>query len=149
MAIPRSVKPGVGIKGMDIVMSNLRKEIVKIKGRSMKGLIESAIIIRRDMEKTPPKIPVDTGNLRGSWFTTSFYVLGSPALTIGFSANYAVFVHEMVDADFTSPRWRYKKGKKRYWHTPRAGAGAKFFEASLKRNKALILKTIQKNAYIK
>ena len=52
--------------GMRTVMDNLNRELLKIKARSMKGLIESAIIIRRDMEKTPPLIPLDTGNLRAS-----------------------------------------------------------------------------------
>jgi len=130
--IPKSVRPGTGIKGMDIVMNNLRREIVKIKGRNMKGLIESAIIIRRDMDKTSPLIPIDTGNLRQSWFTSPLQVKGNPGLIIGFNANYAVFVHENVGANFKRP-----------------GAGAKFFEASLKRNKMLILETIRNNAYIK
>lgn len=175
MAI-RSVKPVTGIKGMDVVMSNLHKEIIKIKGRSLKGLIESAMIVRRDMEYTAPSIPVDTGNLRQSWFITSAKgaevgtgapsfreenaaemaaehsstisetqslvaaaSVRGPALMMGFSANYAMWVHEMVGANFKQPKKEAKK----------APAGAKFFEASLKRNKELILETIRINAQIK
>ena len=133
----RSINPNTGLKGMDVVMANLNREILKIEGRSMKGLIEASIIIRRDMEKTPPLIPVDTGNLRASWFTSSIKVAGMPALLIGFNANYAIFVHEMVD----------DSGRKINWNRP--GSGAKFFEAALSRNAKLILQTIQKNAYIK
>lgn len=173
--IPRSVKPGVGIKGMDIVLSNLNREILKIKGRTLKGLIEASIIVRRDMEYTAPSIPVDTGNLRASWFTVTATgiqdgsspnfkeenaakmasehssVIAStrslvqaasvkgPALMMGFSANYAMWVHEMVGANFRQPKKEAVK----------APTGAKFFEKSLKRNKALILETIRKNAQIK
>ncbi len=125
------------LKGMEAVMTNLNAAILKIEAGSMKGLIESAIIIRRDMEKTPPLIPVDTGNLRASWFTSPIKVTGMPGLLIGFNANYAIFVHEMVGDE----------GKQINWNRP--GSGPKFFEQALTRNTKLILQTIQKNAYIK
>jgi len=168
----KSVKPNVGIKGMDVVMSNLNKEIVKIKAGSGAGLIEAAILIRRDMEFTSPKIPIDYGNLRASWFTVTGFGLGAGSrggtgapfkgpkagelaadrakavsegqgiaqsysnkglmLMMGFSANYAMFVHENVGANFKRP-----------------GSGAKFFEAALKRNKGKILEIIRSNAQIK
>ena len=125
------------ITGLDKVMQNLNKEIMVIKGRSMKGLILSAIVIRNDMDKTPPLIPVDTGNLRQSWFTTPFHTsTGNPAMNIGFSANYAIFVHEMVG----------EKSKKINWNRP--NSGAKFFEASLKRNMNEVLQIIQREAKI-
>ena len=54
------------------IMKNINRELDKIKGRSMKGMIRAAIWLRRDMEYTPPLIPVDTGNLRSSWFTKQF-----------------------------------------------------------------------------
>lgn len=165
---PRSVKPVVGIKGMDIVMSNLNREIVKMEIRGAQGLIESAIIIRRDMDKTPPLIPIDKGNLRASWFTVTRYGAGSRGgvgvgfiglkagemsaaraeaisegkaivasfkgimILMGFSANYAMWVHENIGATFKRP-----------------GAGPKFFEASLKRNAKLVLQTIGRNVQIK
>jgi hypothetical protein len=135
------------ITGFDKVKSNLNKEIQGIKGRSMRGLIESSIIIRRSMETTPPKIPIDLGNLRASWFTTRIRTIKGIGLIMGFSANYAIYVHENVDADFTSPRTRYSKGKKRTY-TPRAGAGPKFLQAALFNNVPLILQTIQKNAKV-
>jgi len=121
------------ITGFENVMRNLNAEIAKIQGRSMVGLIKGSIIIRRDMEQTPPLIPVDKGNLRASWFTSPFYVAKGPALVMGFSANYAVFVHENMMA--------------KNWGRP--GAGPKFFEASIKRNQGAVLKVIQENAKIR
>ena len=132
----KSVKPNTGVKGMDIVLGNLNREIMKIQERSMAGLIESAMLIRRDMEKTQPLIPLDTGNLRASWFVTEYKKEKKFGLIMGFSANYAVFVHEMVD----------RGSKKINWSRP--GSGPKFLEEALKRNTEQILKIIRDNAEI-
>ncbi len=112
------------IHGMEKVLSNLNKEIRKLKAVAPAGLLKSAMLIRRDMDKTPPKIPVDTGNLRSSWFTDlrSYYFGISYELRFGFTASYAWEVHEKVGSRFRRP-----------------GAGAKFMEASIKRNSGKIL----------
>ena len=116
-----------GLKGIDNVMRNLNKEVAKMKVKSLAGLIRAAALIRVDMDKTPPLIPIDTGNLRGSWFVTTGKVPGGgPFVTIGFQALYASPVHEMV-GDIN-------------WN--RSGSGAFFFTSALIRNKALILRTI-------
>lgn len=133
MAI-RSVNPNTGIKGMDIVLANLNKEIVKMKINSIVGLLSAAGFIRRDMEKTYPLIPIDFGNLRASWFVTSFTVLGQPVVLIGFNANYALFVHEMVDGSIN-------------WSRP--NSGPKFLEAALNRNKKEILALIAREVTLK
>ena len=121
-----------GLKGIDNVMRNLNKEVAKMKIKSLAGLIQAAALIRVDMDKTPPLIPVDTGNLRNSWFVTTGKVPGGgPFVTIGFQALYASSVHEMVKS---------KSGKPINWN--RSGSGAYFFTSALTRNKALILRTI-------
>ncbi len=81
--IPSSVLPNSGIKGMDIVVANINREIRRIKGATMRGLIIGAGIIHKDTEKTPPLTPVDTGNLRSSYFvvTSKSIVVGKAALT--------------------------------------------------------------------
>lgn len=184
----RSVNPNTGIKGMDIVLANLNREIVKIKRKSTKGLIESAILIRRAMDKTSPLIPVDIGNLRASWFvisgtkvekgggaafkgkkagqlatghasimsqyTSIASAIPMPVVIMGFSANYAMFVHEMVDANFTGDQSKIKRTKggkatqstKKY--TRRVGAGSKFLQSALFNNQREILSIIARNAKI-
>ena len=168
------------IKGFDKVMANLNREIQLIKGRSMKGLIMAAKLIRDDTEKTPPLTPLDLGNLRASWFvvTAKSIPVGKsgnfegeksgkmatehistiaeaqgmaaastkemPFLIMGYSANYALWVHEMIHATFNPPRKDESKGKRR-----REGAGPKWFEASVKRNKDKVLRVIKDNAQIK
>lgn len=136
------------------VMRNLNREVQQIQGRTVKGLLQGAIVIRRDMDTTPPVIPVASNTLRTSWFIVSsagdiraknlepFISLKSaeaqmlarrgPLVIMGFSANYAAYVHEMVDATFQRP-----------------GAGAKFFEASINRNHGAVLDVIRKEAKVK
>lgn len=129
------------IKSFNTVKANLSREIEAIENRSMEGLIQAAAYIRVDMERTPPLIPVDTGNLRASWFTSRLLFHWKPSLIIGFSANYAVFVHEMVD---------FGRGEGNVfainWNRP--NSGPKFFEACLNRNHDEILKIIQENVKI-
>ncbi len=155
----------VTLSGLNDVMNNLKKEIDLIEGRTLAGLIQGAIIVRRDMEKTSPKTPLDLGNLRASFFTvttkgvdagstpdfkgsqaatlqsthvTTLSSLGTaltksknPIVVFGFSANYAVWVHENIGAKFKRP-----------------GTGAKFLEAAVSRNTNEILKVITESAKI-
>jgi hypothetical protein len=134
------------LQGLDRVLSNLKKETDKIPGKTLKGLIRAAIIVRRDMEQTEPKIPVDTGNLRSSYFLVTSngdaldgqnpgipkQAVPGPYVALGFSANYAVKVHEAVNIKFKRP-----------------GSGAKFLESALDRNAKTIIDLIKQEAIIK
>ena len=132
--VPGSNNINSRIKGFDIVLANLNREIEAIKGRSMKGLIKAAIYVKREMEHTPPLIPVDKGNLRASWFTAPLnFGKSTPTLLIGFTANYALYVHEMMDSKIN-------------WS--RRNSGPKFLESAIKRNGNQILKIIKDNVQI-
>jgi len=86
------------------------------------------------MDKVSPKIPVDTGNLRQSFFIHSeFSPISGPFVQLGFSANYAIIVHEMINA--------------KNWS--RQGSGAKFLENALDRNILEILYAIGKEVQIR
>ena len=67
-----------------------------------------------------------------------------PSLIMGYTANYALYVHEMINADFTTPR---KRGGKLI--ARRKGAGAKWFEASILRNEKQMVKIIQDEINLK
>lgn len=154
-----------GIKGVDKVLKNLNKTNREVKKISMASLIECAIVIRRDMSKTSPKVPVDLRNLEHSWFTVTATaaspsptfvdddenlmgghttVVGAaksetrqsktPLLIMGFSANYAAAVHEMLMSVNGNPiKWN------------RAGSGPKFFEKALTRNEKTLIDILRKN----
>lgn len=114
-----------GIKGIETVRRNLNRQIGKRRIASMKGLLLAAAYIRQDMEQTPPLIPVDTGNLRASWFVKPGMALDHPFVQMGFSASYAIFVHEV----------QWKQGK-------RPGSGPRFFQSALNRNRRKVTKII-------
>ena len=162
-----------GIQGFDTVMANLNKEIEAIKGRTMKGMIKAAALIRKDMDKTPPLIPVDKGNLRASWFVVTakglqsarpaFKALDTPTKTALLNSTYDSTVAEAqgvasastkdvpflvmgFGANYAMPvHEMYGKGSVN-WQRP--NSGPKFFEASIKRNKDKALKTIADDAQI-
>ena len=132
------MKKAFELEGIKEVSNQLNKELDKITIRTSKGMLLAAILIRRDMDKTEPKIPVDTGNLRASWFTDPIRTSKGPALLMGFTANYAAWVHEMGEK---------KDGTDINWNRP--GSGAKFLEAALYRNKDEIINIIRDNAAVK
>jgi len=120
-----AIKPG--LKGVSGVLRNINNKVDAMQKSTMKGLIKAAIVVRRDMDATSPLIPVGkTGNLRASYFTFPKPSKLKPVLVLGFTAEYAWYVHEMIGASFKRP-----------------GAGAKFLEAALNRNKQAILKAIR------
>jgi hypothetical protein len=133
----RSVNPNTGIKGMDIVLANVNREIAAIHRRTNEGLIKAAIFIRREMDHTPPLIPVDTGAMRLSWFVLPISTFSTDKATVGivmgFTANYALYVHEMLG----EVNWSRKN------------SGPKFFEHAIKRNKDKIVKIISENVKIR
>jgi len=149
---------GRQLQGYKVVMANLRKEMAKIQRRSVKGLLKAAILIRRDMDTTPPLIPVDLGNLRASSFIIagngqsrtagSFSGPDSARMNADHSSviakergkvtgklsvaiGFSAHYAGIVEADTTTKR-------------KRSGAGGGFFEMALQRNAPLILEVIKK-----
>jgi hypothetical protein len=153
----------IKLKGIDGVLNKLKKDLPKsVDMLSEVGLIKAAILVRRDMEKTTPKTPIDTSNLRHSFYIVTANKMDSnpefkgtdsgqmsadhsaavgegqskvdgqrkPVLVMGFSARYAAAVHEGLT----------KKGAGMKFKRP--GAGAKFFEAAIERNRKAMVSLI-------
>ena len=156
----------VRVKGLENIMSNLNKEIQKIEGRTLGGLIQGAIIIRRDMEFTPPLIPIDLGNLRASFFivTSNGGVIqgGGPSFT-GEDADrikrgHAETVQEAKKGSFVKGPYvvlGFGAYYAAYVHEmvganfQRHGAGALFLSNAIARNSKRVLKKIAEKAKIK
>jgi hypothetical protein len=153
------------LTGIEEVMANLDIQVKRIHGKTMKGLIKAAMHIWRE---TQPMVPVDYGNLRASFFITSYISTTqgqapsfkgeeagelttghsnalstgksysaaqgpwAPTVVLGFSAYYAWFVHENVDADFTKPKIA-TSGPNKGKGFRRPQAQAKFFEKGIKK----------------
>jgi hypothetical protein len=127
------------IEGIERVTANINKELKKIKGRSAAGLISAANHVLTDADKTPPKVPEDKGQLRNSRFVDPKRRKGGdPYVDLGYQTNYAAAVHEMLQSPLGYPiNWN------------RLGSGPRFLQASLDRNRLIILETIRKHAQIK
>lgn len=111
-------------------MEGLNKNLVKMKVHGTAGMLRASAYIREDMERTPPLIPLDTGNLRASWFTSAATLGTKPLVIFGFNSNYAFFVHENMEPTI---KWK------------RPGSGPKFFESAVKRNESKMLQIIKSN----
>lgn len=122
-----------GIIGLDQLNKNLNKELEKNKLQSLNGFTRIGILLKREVMTVSPTVPLDTGNLRGSWFTEFMtdIVTRNTGMRFGFSANYARYVHEMMDDTFGAADEGIN------WNEP--GSGPKFLEAAMKRNQDRML----------
>lgn len=83
------------LKGADQVLRNMKSARKKLVAATVRGLKKGGLFLQRESQKI---VPVDTGNLRGSAFTRA---LGSGERTdviVGYTAAYAVYVHENLEA---------------------------------------------------
>lgn len=138
----------MSLKGIEKVVSNLNREIAKIEKRSARGLTVAALRVRRDSQK---KTPVDEGNLRASAFTETFKVSKGPAAVVGYTAEYAPWVHEAPGTLKGQPRPKRKgssANRGKYWD-PQGRAEPKFLEKSAKENEKNILEDIRRHVFVK
>ena len=158
-----AVFTGTSLDGISEVLSNLNKELAKIEGASLDGLVLAALEVQADAQKLTPVV---TGNLQNSAYVLSSKktVLGSQAeataeaasrlarekaevenelaVNVGFTAMYAPFVHENPRAGKTggkSPKgieYKPEKGSKRIVYS--TVGQWKFLETALKNTKKII-----------
>lgn len=114
----------VRIDGIGKVLSNLNRSISGIKSKSRQGLQTAALVV---LGTSKELTPVDTGNLRAGTYTKLIGGLNNPGAEIGYTAAYAVFVHERTEL-----------------HHP--VGQAKFLETALKQNAKRVLEIIRKTA---
>lgn len=114
-----------GVQGLEQVMANLDAAVEDIEGRAQAGMNDAGFMIQYEAQKLTP---VDTGNLKASAYTNPV-VTGEPAVSVGFTASYALAVHEDLQM-------------------PHDNGEAKFLEKAIKRNELRILKAIADRAEI-
>lgn len=156
------------IKGLDKVMRNLNKEIMKIKGATLKGMLRGAAIIRKSMDNTPPLIPVDTGAMRSSWFivtSNAAQVAGKqtkfhnrPSLEERMANDHSSAISsamEMIRGKEPAIAFGFSAFYTDYVHEnmgatfKRSGAGPKFFEAAIKGTQKQVITVIRSEARIR
>jgi len=149
------------VKGLDKVLAELNKQVKEIEGRTLRGLIRGAVIIRRKIDTVPPVVPVDLGNLRASWFsvtTNSVQAGKSPEFkgpkATELTAHHSAVVNEMqgkvkgkiaVAMGF-SANYAAEVHEKIEARFRRPGSGAKFFQAAINNSIDEVLEIVRKEA---
>jgi len=124
------------VVGLENVLKNLNEQIAGIESRSMAGLFEAGLKVEAVSNR---KVPVHLDNLRAGSYTRK----GSEDKTveIGYTAAYAVFVHENMEQKLKGqPR---ASGKGVYWGP---SGQPKFLESTINENQKNILEIIRKRA---
>ena len=159
------------MKGMEVVMANLNKEIEGIKVRSVSGLVKAAAFIRVQTESSPPLTPVDYGNLKASWFVTTATAIkvgkgiskfrGPKAAEIASNHETGTSqamgeVATMTTKDKKFVMMGYSTNYAGFVHEyigdvafKRPGAEAKWLETHIKRNTKKIVEIVREDAQIK
>ena len=153
------------LQGIEKVIKNLNKELDKIKGNSLKGMIRAQAVVRNSMDKEAPLIPVDEGNMRASYFTvTSNNAIISESAAVfkgkdgpAIAANHRTLVDkykQAIQGDVPSIIFGFTANYTLIVHEnigatfKRPNAGAKFFEIAIQRNTKKMLELIAKEAKI-
>jgi len=159
-----------------LIKANLNREISNIKDRTNKGLLIAGADIRRDMEDTPPLIPIDYGNLRASFFMVTKKTARST--TKSMEVRHAKFKKAETTAKLAALQVGHQEvlaqaeeamaahdigvmlGFSAFYAAPvhemigpinwkRSGSGAKFFQAAVYRNWDKTLATVKLNAQVR
>jgi len=137
------------LRGADVVLANLNKEIKKIEVRSLKSVTMAGLFVKQESQKNAPW---RTGNLVNSAYIRPYRFFGKSVCEIGYTASYAPFVHENPRAGKTggvSPSGhKYGGGRSSEIRWSRVG-GWKFLEKALKRNTTKILLIIRTRVMVK
>jgi hypothetical protein len=128
-----------GVRGFDDVMKNLNDQIHGIKNRSMAGLLEAGLKIEA---ASNTRVPRQYGNLAGSSYTRAAQD-GSLSVEVGYTASYAVYVHENLEMKLHGePR---SSGLSVYWGP---NGENKFLEKTVTMNEKAIVDIVMKRAKI-
>ena len=130
----------VKIEGFEDVLKNLNKEIKGIKDRSVAGLKAAGEVVKGEAQN---RVPVEHGYLKGSAYVRT-ESREPPAVSIGFSASYAIYVHENLEQKLKGdPR---PSGLGVYWGPK---GEPKFLENALTHLKAKIVEIVRDYAKVK
>lgn len=110
--------------------------------RAAAGLKTAGLVLQHDSQR---KVPVDTGNLKASAFTRSTGIGWDAEVTVGYTAAYALFVHEAVGMKLKGQK-RPTKGK--FWD-PQGRAQAKFLEEPARTLRPTFIKILKQFTRVK
>lgn len=118
----------MGVEVTSNIIEKLQAQIKDMRHRTVAGVWKAALVVKAASIK---KTPVATGFLRNSAYTTAFEEMSGPVAEIGYTASYAIYVHEINK------------------HYRKPGTSWKFLQLALEENRERILRIIEAEAKIK
>lgn len=122
----------MAVEGLAQVLSNLNRQIAKVKGNRTAGLMAAGLLVQR---RSQQKVPVQYGKLRASAYTRKET---EETVIVGYSAVYARRVHENL-----AQKWKGKPRKSGlgvYWGPD---GEPKFLERAFRRSKSEIVQIVR------
>lgn len=117
----------IRITGQKNVLKNLNRAITKIEGNTAKGMLAAGLFVEGESNEI---VPQRLGGLINSSFTAVGRIAKRIVVRVGYTVNYAPFVHEMPETNsFTKP-----------------GTGPKFLFKAVTKNSRQILQIIRARA---
>lgn len=83
------------VRGLDAVIKNMRQHDRKLQGGLDRGLVKAGLFLQA---KSVKEVPVEFGPLKASAFTRKTGKGLNAKVTVGYTAAYAIYVHENLDA---------------------------------------------------
>lgn len=127
----------MAFEGMSRVLSNLNREIAKVKVKRMAGLMAAGLLVQRRAQK---KVPVQYGKLRASAYTRRET---ESTVVVGFSAVYARRVHENLAQKLKGQPRKGRNGKPGigvYWGPD---GEPKFLERAFRQSRSEIVQIVR------
>jgi len=136
--------PEIGaITGITEVLAKLHEKSEAMAKACNRGLKKAGLRLQRESQRL---VPVDYGVLKASAFTRSEGEGFETAVLVGYTAAYAIYVHENVEMKLKGePRNPPHKG--RYWD-PQGRGQSKFLEEPARRINADMRAIIHKEMHI-
>lgn len=132
------------VTGAEVIFRNIKLRKKEIASGMSRGLLKAGLVLQRESQRV---VPVDTGNLKASAFTNLKGKDFGTSVTVGYTANYALYVHEAVEMRLKGQQ-RRPPAKGRYWD-PQGRAQAKFLEEPARRMVPELRRIIREEARIK
>ena len=112
----------VAVVGLGRIIANLRARNANLGTGFMRGAKRAGLALQRESQRL---VPVEYGQLKNSAYTRAIGTGLSATIYVGYTANYALYVHEAVQMKLLGqPR---PSGQGKYWD-PIPKATAKFLE---------------------
>ena len=114
-----------GIVGAKAVIANIKQRTARIGAGFSRGVTLAGLHLQK---KSMEQVPVDTGNLKASAFTRRFGIAFGTEVVVGYTAAYALYVHEakMVLKGQKRPSKPDTRENPGYFWDPQGQAKSKF-----------------------